>query len=251
LPPAKFKTPRDKSAAALRRAALARLKSRWTLGKDDDREWEPESEPIVEPMLASVGGGVAFCVRALRAHNDDDARAFLEVYDALTRQDRRLLKVEEIAHAAGIGSLRLAEVTQTALFLYGDRQTQMILSAAMPKVIRATIKAATDQVPIVADIDGRRMVVGKTNGDMHAAEMLLKARNVVPVPKGSQINIQNNNSVTSERDQKPDGGHVWKYPEDRLKEIAAVTSPKRLEASTSRPGEMIHFEQNRPVVFER
>ena len=55
-----------------------------------------------------------------------------------------------IAFAAGIGSLRLAEVAQTALFLYGTMKTKMLLSSAMPKVMKATIKAATDEVPITA-----------------------------------------------------------------------------------------------------
>ena len=246
MPPAKFKGKRDKSKAAKSGAALARLKQHWELDSEDE-DWEPESEPTITPMLKAVPGGITFCLQALRAHDVDDARDFLETYDQCTRTDRAVLTIEQIAHASGIGSLRLAEVIQTALYLYGDRQAQMILSASMPKVMKSTVKAATDEVPIVADTLEGRIVVGKTNGDVKAMEMLLKSRGILPIPKGSQIAIQ----VNTEKAEKQEGGHTWKYPEERLKEIVAVTNPKQLEAPRTIPSDHIHFDANRPMVFER
>ena len=245
--PKKFKTKRDESQAALRKAALVRLRQYWELNKEDDDEWEPETEPVVREMLESVEGGIEHCIHALRFHDEEDAKAFVEAYDALPKTVRKLLSVEEIAHASGIGSLRLSEVVQTALFLYGDRQTQMILSSAMPKVIRSTIKAATDEVPIVADTMEGRVVVGHTNGDMKAAEMLLKARNILPIPKGAQIAIQVNQGEKEETQTQ----HGWKWPEDRLKDLTQVLNPKQLEASKSLPSEKIHFDHRQPVVIER
>jgi hypothetical protein len=235
MPPAKFKHARDdRSPATLRKAALARLKVRWELERDDDEEWNPEGEPVIEPMLRSVEGGLEFCIQALRAHDDDDAKAFLEVHDALSASDRKHLSVEAIAHAAGIGSLRLAEVTQTALFLYGNMQTQMMLAAGLPKIVATSIQQA------------------KTKKGLADREWMLKAGKILPLPKGAQIAIQNNYPGERQEKEAPEiGGHVWKYPEDRLKEIVAVTTPKQLEASTSRGIDAIHFEQNRPVVFER
>lgn len=246
MPPAKFKPARNKSNAELRRKALDRLKNRWNL-ENEEGEWEPETEPTITPMLQSVEGGIEHCITALRAHDDEDAAAFVEMWDQCTATDRKHLKIEEIAHAAGVGSLRLAEVTQTALYLYSERQTQMILSAAMPKVMTSTIKAATDQVPITADVGSKRVVVGHTNGDTRAMEMLLKARGVVPIPKGSQIAIQ----VNEREPKQVESGHTWKYPEDRLKEIVAVTNPKQLEAGRVSTGELIRLDHNRPMVFER
>jgi hypothetical protein len=243
--PKKFKPKRDSTQAALRKAALLRLRQYWELNKEEDEEWQPESEPQVRAMLESVEGGIEHCIHTLRFHEDDDAKAFLEAYDAMPKTVRQVLSVEEIAHAAGIGSLRLTEIVQTALFLYGDRQTQMILSAAMPKVIRSTIKAATDEVPIVADVAGKKLIVGHTNGDMKAAEMLLKARNVLPIPKGAQIAIQVNQQ---EKEEQP-SQHGWKWPEDRLKDITQVLNPKQLEASKST--DKIHFDHRQPVVIER
>jgi hypothetical protein len=249
MPPAKFKPKRDKSKAGKATAALARLRDRWRTDQPDgyDEDWEPESEPLITPMLKAVPGGITFCLQALRCHDEDDARDFLETYDQCTKSDRAVLTIEQIAHASGIGSLRLAEVIQTALYLYGDRQAQMILSASMPKVIKSTVKAATDEVPIVADTLQGRVVVGKTNGDTRAMEMLLKSRGILPIPKGSQIAIQ----VNTEKAEKQETGHTWKYPEERLKEITAIINPKQLEAPRTVPSDRIHFDANRPMVFER
>ncbi len=247
MPPAKFKTKRDQAKSAKTKAALARLKQRWELDSEDE-DWEPESEPTITPMLKAVPGGITFCLQALRAHDEDDSRQFLETYDACTRSDRAALTIEQIAHASGIGAVRLREIIVTALCSYGEAQNDMILSAAMPKVIKAAIKAATDSVPIVADTLEGRVVVGHTNGDTKAMEMLLKSRGILPIPKGSQIAIFN----SGERESKQiEGGHTWKYPEERLKEITAIANPKQLEAPRTIPGDHIHFDANRPMVFER
>lgn len=199
---------------------------------ESDETWEPETEPIITPMLKSVDGGVEHCVQALRAHDDEDARAFLEMWDRCTQTDRKHLSVEEIAHAAGVGSLRLAEVTQTALFLYGNMQTQMMLSAGLPAVVATSLKNA------------KKM---KGYADR---EWMLKAGKILPIPKGAQTAIQINAGEARET-KELEGGHEWKYPEDRTKQIMAVVNPKQLEAGTLSEGHPRHFSQNTPIVFER
>src|SRR5271157_2586272 len=103
--PKKFKPKRVRSEADDRKAALTRLRERWEK-ENPDEEWEPENEPIVTPMLASVDGGLAHVLEALRAHDDDDAEAFVDTFDAASPGDREHLSLEAIAFAAGIGSLR-------------------------------------------------------------------------------------------------------------------------------------------------
>ena len=230
MPPAKFKPARDESNASLRRAALERLRNRWNLDNEDG-EWEPQTEPIITPMLQAVEGGIDHCITALRAHFDEDAHAFLEMYDKCSKTDRAHLRLEDIAHASGVGSLRLQEVIQTALFLYGDKQVQMMLAAGMSLVVARSLKQA------------------KTAKGFADREWMLKAGKILPIPKGAQIAIQNNTAIV-EKDT-PESGHQWKYPEDRLKEIVAVTNPKQLEASHVTTGDPIHFDHNRPMVFER
>ena len=231
MPPAKFKKPRDKSNAAARDKAIKRLEQMWKL-YNDEGDWDPESEPRITPMLKSVEGGIEHCIEALRAHDDDDARLFVGVWDRCTATDRKHLSVEEIAHAAGVGSLRLAEVCQTALFLYGNMQTQMMLAAGLPKIVATSIQQA------------------KTRKGLADREWMLKAGKILPIPKGAQIAIQNN--VTPDREtEREETGHAWKYPEDRLKEITAIVNPKQLEAGKTPAVESFHLNHNKPMVFER
>ena len=228
MPPIKFKPKRKQDKKA---EALVRLRRRWEK-EHEDEDWEPEKEPIITPMLKGVEGGIPHVLEALRAHDDDDAQAFIDAYDHLTATDRRCLSLEVVCFSAGIGSLRLAEVAQTALFLYGTMKTKMLLSSAMPKVMKATIKAATDEVPITADTMEGRIVVGHSNGDIKAMEMFHKMSGLMPLPKGAQIAIQNN--FGDKEDDKP-SGQGWRAPEDRLREFHDMTEPKRLPSPPAPP----------------
>lgn len=224
--------------------ASKRLASRWKTENDSD--WIPEKEPRVASMLESVEGGWPKVLEALRASSEPDVSRFLETYDSLTASDLKSIPIETIAFASGIGSLRLVEVAQTALFLHGSMMTEMLISSAMPKVTRAIIRAATEETPIKSR-EGE--VIGTSPGDVKAMEVFGRMSGIVPVPKGSQIAIQNNYR-TREKEPEEIQERGWKYPEDRLKEIAAAcgeteTNPK------SKPVEIVHFGHNRPVVFER
>lgn len=216
----------------MRPRAIERLQGFWRLEAEDDDVWEPETEPIITPMLKSVDGGIEHCVQALRAHDDEDAQAFLEMWDRCTKTERTCLTVEEIAHASKVGSLRLAEVVQTALFLYGNMQTQMMLSAGLPAVVATSLKNA-------------KKIKGYAD-----REWMLKAGKILPIPKGAQTAIQINAGEPREEKQL-EGGHEWKYPEDRTKQIMAVVNPKQLEAGTLTETHPRHFSQNTPIVFER
>lgn len=225
-----FKPKESQSKEAMRAKALAKLVTHWRL-QMPDCEWQADQEPRITPMLKSVDGGIEHCVQALRAHDDDDARLFVGVWDRCTAQDRKHLTVEELAHAAGVGSLRLAEVCQTALFLYGNMQTQMMLAAGLPQIVRTSIQQA------------------KTKRGLADREWMLKAGKILPIPKGAQIAIQNNLLEPRESEQ-PEQAHAWKYPEDRLKSITAIVNPKQLEAGKG-TAEIVHLTQNTPMVFER
>lgn len=228
----KFPVKRKQTADQFRKDALRRLRDRWEEDHEGE-EWEPEKEPVVTPMLRTVDGGISRVIDALRAHDDDDAKAFLDLYDSNSATDRKHLSLESIAYTAGIGSLRLVEVAQTALFLYASIETKMLISSNMPKVTRSIIKAATDEVPITAwnAIAGINEVVGKTNGDVKAMELFGRISGIAPVPKGATIAIQNN---YGERDEKPNTP-MWRTAEDRLKEIQDAIEPKRLPSPAVPP----------------
>jgi hypothetical protein len=111
----------------------SRLRERWEEDHEGE-EWEAEDEPIISPMLASVEGGVKHVLDALRAYDDPDARAFLETMEECSSRDRKHLNLEAISFAAGIGSLRLAEIAQTAIFLYDGMKTKMLLASGLPGI---------------------------------------------------------------------------------------------------------------------
>lgn len=230
----KFIPKRRQTAADARAAALRRLRERWEEDHEGE-EWEPEKEPVVTPMFRAVEGGIPMVIEALRAHGDEDAKAFLEALDECSSADRKHVSLEAVAFTCGIGSLRLAELAQTALFLYASMQTKMLISTAMPKVTRSIIKAATDEVPITARnfVTGDNEVVGHTNGDVKAMELFGRISGIAPVPKGAQIAIQNNYG-----EQKDDGEKEpppWRSAQDRLREFHDATEPKRLPSPATPP----------------
>lgn len=233
--PKKFPVKRKQTADQFRKDALRRLRDRWE-GDHEGEEWEPGKEPVVTPMLRAVDGGISRVIEALRAHDDDDAKAFLDLYDSNSATDRKHLSLESIAYTAGIGSLRLVEIAQTALFLHASIETKMLISSNMPKVTRSIIKAATDEVPITAwnSIAGINEVVGRTNGDVKAMELFGRISGIAPVPKGATIAIQNNYGKNDESDQATKAP-LWRSSEDRLREIQDLTEPKRLPSPESSP----------------
>jgi hypothetical protein len=180
----------------------------------EGEEWEAEDEPLITPMLKAVDGGVGHVLTALRSHDDDDARSFCELYDSLTASDKCSLSIEQIAFASGLGSLRLAEIAQTALFLYGQMQTKMILSSGIPAIVQKSMKVA------------------KTTKGLADREWMLKAGGVLPMPKGAQIAIQN---VYANPDEDRPAAPAWREADERLREFHDMTEPKRLPSPESTP----------------
>lgn len=108
--------------------------------------------------------------------------------------------------------------------------TKMILSVSQPKVTQATIKAATDSVPIVANVDGMNIVVGHTNGDIKAQEIFHKITGMLPIPKGAQtvINMQQLNQG-SQKEEEDEEGEELESMDTFLMEMQDVLRPQ-LEA---------------------
>ena len=115
--------------------------------------------------------------------------------------------------------------------------TKMMVAVAQPKVIAATIKAATDEVPIVAyDVEsGRMKMVGRTNGDTKAMEIFHKATGFLPTPKGSNttINLNQLNQTANLSDGEGSGESAELQSMDEfLMEMQDVVQPKALPSST-------------------
>ena len=235
MPPKKpIPVKRERTAKEYRAEAIRRLKQRFE--KEHEGEtFDASGEVTVTPLLKSAEGGIPRILDALRAHDNEDAGDFIELYDSLSGKDRQYLKLEEIAVAAGIGALRLWEVASSAMLLHGQREAQMFIASSMRKVLKATVKAATDQVPIVAGIGEDQVVVGHTNGDVRAMELFGKMSGLVPTPKGATINFQNNVTTEKDDDDAPSASPVWIDSSDRLKIIHEAVGQRRLPSPPASP----------------
>lgn len=236
---------RKRTAASFRREALKRLKEKW----EGDSDFDPAGEPTVTPVIKSAEGGIPSVLHALRAHDNEDARKFVELYDSLSAKDRQYLTLEEIAYAAGIGSLRLSEIAQSGMIMYGQMSAKMMIASSMHRVTQSIVKAATDEVPITAfsALLGKNVVVGKTNGDTKAMELFGKISGMVPVPKGSTVNF--NNIVAGDKDDDEDEARPeYLDAGDRLRMIHDAVDPKRLPSPPSTPidisGRLSHMQDD-------
>jgi hypothetical protein len=135
-----------------------------------------EGQPKVTSSLKMASGGLPVVLNALRAFDDEDAQQFIALHDSLSYTDRRHLTLEEIAVAADIGASRLLGVATEALQAYGTSVSQIILGASLPKIVKKSVAMA------------------QTSKGMFDREMMLKAGAVLPIPKGSQIAIQQVNT---------------------------------------------------------
>ena len=148
--------------------------------------------PDLTARIKAGAGSIAKAIEVLSEDDSDDSRAFMERYRSVPKSDRSRLKLEDFVAAADITPRRFVELVTGALMQQCQDVTKMMVAVAQPKVIQATIKAATDQVPIIADVDGERIVVGHTNGDTKAMEIFHKATGFLPTPKGSNTTINLN-----------------------------------------------------------
>jgi hypothetical protein len=167
------KTNPKRGKKEFREEALFRLKERFE-NENEGEVFDPSGEPIITPLLKAADGGIERILEAMRAYDDDDARDFIELYDSLSGKDKQYLSLEEIAVASGIGSLRLAEIAQSAMIMHGQLTTKLLLASNMSKIVSTSIKQAL------------------TPKGLADREMMLKAGGIMPVPKGATIAIQNN-----------------------------------------------------------
>lgn len=206
---------RSRSSSVRREDALRRLREKFD-GEDED--FDPSEEPIITPLLKSADGGIPKIIEALRAHDDDDAREFISMYDSVSKEDRRLVTLEEIAYVAGIGSLRLGEIAQSAMILHGQLTTKLLLASNLHKVVARSLKEAS------------------TPKGIEDRKMMLTAGGILPSPKGTTIAIQNNNSSEGSKSKDIENSEaVYLDPGQRLRAIHEAVEQRRLPSPPSSP----------------
>ena len=246
MPPKRaIATRRKQTAAKYRKDALKRL------AEEYEGDFDPKGEPTVTPLLEAAEGGIPRIMEALRAHDNEDARSFVTLYDSLNQKDRKYLTLEEIAYASGIGSLRLAEVATSASILHGQIKAKLVIASSMHRVTQAIVKAATDEVPITAFsvLLNKNVVVGHTNGDTKAMELFGKMSGMVPIPKGNTFNF-NRDADEKEPGRGDDPEPQYLDAGERLRLISDAVDPKRLPSPPSEhlPG-MTHMQNETAVII--
>ena len=196
------RTPRNAKQAAKKRLGI----------KPGDMDGVPS---VTEKIKAGVGS-IDRAIQALREDDSEDALAFIQKYDSISKSDKKFVTLEEI-------------VTGAIMEQCGD-VTKMMVTVAQPEVVKATIKAATDSVPIVATVGNRQRVVGYTNGDTKAMELFHKATGFLPTPKGAVTNInlnqQNNTAQLSSKDDEDDGPEDLQTMDSFLMDMQDVLRPE-------------------------
>jgi len=176
-------------AEALRRAGIT--------------EEDMEGVPSVTSRIRKAVGSIDLAIEALSGDDSPRAIAFMEKYNSLSKTDKIVLSIEDIFTAAGLSARDFIEVLTGALMQQSADVTKMLVSAAQPKVVDATIQAAITRQPI---INKKGEIVGETMGDIKAQEIFHRATGFLPTPKSAQttINLQQlNQTANNSRNEGP------------------------------------------------
>jgi hypothetical protein len=188
----------------------------------------------VLPRLRESGLTTEKVIEILEGDDSTDSQTFLSKWRSISKSDRQYLSIEEICVASGLTTRRLWEVICGARFVQAQESVKMLLADSQPAVVKAAIKAATDEVPIM-DLFGH--VVGHTNGDVKSMDMIAGWTGLKPMPKGSQITFNVGQvSKALPVDVEDDGADDEQLEDmnDMLKNIQSTVAPKQLPAHTAK-----------------
>lgn len=139
------------------------------------------------------------------------AIAFIKAIRTIPKLDLKQLPFEAMCVYAQVNPVELLGAILMAAKCM--KRTEGALKAIMshPDVVDSTIKAATDEVPIVVDVGGKRIVVGYSNGDIKAQGMLHEAIGFLQSKKGGgDVNINFGfGRPPEERDEGNDADKDW------------------------------------------
>ncbi len=193
------------------------------LGVDNE---EIKGFPNISERVIQGCGSIEAALMALRGDDSEDAQAVIQKYDSVSDSDRKRLRFDDFVVASGLSPRRLFEVLTGALMQQSADISKMMVSVSQPKVIEATIFAATDRKPIYNPVTGELMTY--TNGDVKAQELFHKATGFLPTPKGSNttINLQQLNQ-TAQLPAGADDGDDEELPsmDEYLLELQDVVRP--------------------------
>lgn len=192
-------------------------------------EHDVANVPRITPRVKEAVGTVKAAIRILLGDDDPDSIRFSTKWRGASKKDQLSLRLEDFLVAAEITPRRFMELLAGASMEYSSTVSKLIVSKNQPKVLKATVKAATDSVPITAMVGGAMVEIGRTNGDVKAMEMFHKITGALPTPKGSNFTlnqqINSGGEVKESKVQTP-----LESMDSFLLELDEVRKPKQISA---------------------
>ena len=179
--------------------------------------------PSITKRVVSAVGSTEEAIDLLAGDDSPDSIKFTQKWNSLGMSDRKWLHLEDVIVAAGLTTRRFIELIAGANSDHSDFIFKTLANTKRQKVLESTIKAATDEIPIM-DKEGE--VIGATNGDVRAMELFFKLTKDIQTP-GFNVNSNNqtlNATVAPERDP-------LQSMDSFLLEIENVRKPKQLSAA--------------------
>jgi hypothetical protein len=180
--------------------------------------------PRIVPRIKEVVGTVPEAVSIIEGDDNPDSLKFMAKWNSLTARERREVRLEHIITAAGLTTRRFMELLAGATYDHGEMMANFYKSQHKLKVLKSTVKAATDEVPIL-DKDGE--AIGVTNGSVKAQELFFKLTGDIK-PSGGVV--VNSNNQTANITQPPAERQPLQSMDSWLLEIDDVRKPKQLQA---------------------
>ena len=190
-------------------------------------EADIEDVPEVTPRVKEAMGSVREAISLLRGDDAPDSRKFIRKWDSLSPRDQKSARLEHVVTAAGLTTRRFMELLAGAEFDHSATVSKIFVSRSQLKVLKSTVKAATDEQPIF-NKDGD--IIGQSNGDVKAMEIFHKITGAMPTPKGGTFinNQQINAQVAAPNEPKT----PLQAMDSFLLEIDDIRRPKQLSAHT-------------------
>ena len=158
--------------------------------------------PDIETLVAMVTGGIEFAITSLRYSYDKDAIAFLDVWDAAKKWDKRMIPIQGWALVAEVDPLRFLGVIMMAVRDYSANRVKLLAMMNHPEIMLARIENAKRP-------DGVK--------DREAIDIMLGA---LPVNKGATFIT--NNFVNAGSELRMDQGQLPASTENEIIEAGDV-----------------------------
>jgi hypothetical protein len=160
------------SGSKMRSRGKSRNRRNELLRRLDVDEEQLAQHPSIMPRLKLNGISTAYFIEVLRCDlSSPESQAFIRQWDKLTPADRSMAGLEAVGASVGMVPRRLWEVFAGAELLQSRETVGVMISMALPEVMRVTIRQAKK---------------AKSIGDR---EHFLKIARALPTPKGSVTNI--------------------------------------------------------------